>query len=492
MTIYRLIKLKKMHVHIYSLLLIMFVCLSKGKEGPKVAIVGAGIGGASSGYFLSQLMPGVKITVFEKGRIGGRLATEEVDGRKYESGGSIIHGANRYMVEYLNICGLNKKNTPEDGPFTLHRDEQVVFQEWGNSLLDKVRMVMRYGIWSLLKLDNFVTNLLTNFGNIYSKLNNGAAFLTVEELLNGMSPVSRKGKPSQEMMDLTKISLKDKLESLGIDGLLIEELVTVATRVNYGQMPDKLHAFVGAVGLAGVDGDLWAVEGGNERVVHCALEKSKAKVVKGKVGEIVKSEKSYEVKYTSDTDELATEQFDMVIIASALTSDKSGISVLPSTEEFGGSYHTTVASIIRGNLKLQDNITTTTNFFLSPTNYLVSLAKLSPVDFNPAKDNNISPVFKVFSKRPLIDTELSTLFSSIESVNVTSWLAYPSYTIDDDYGSFELFPGLYYTSRIEWAASAMEMSVIAARNVANLAVKHWEGVSGESSSKVDEVDRSEL
>ena len=32
-----------MHVHIYSLLLIIFVCLSEGKEGPKVAIVGAGI-----------------------------------------------------------------------------------------------------------------------------------------------------------------------------------------------------------------------------------------------------------------------------------------------------------------------------------------------------------------------------------------------------------------------------------------------------------------
>jgi hypothetical protein len=28
---------------------------------------------------------------------------------------------------------------------------------------------------------------------------------------------------------------------------------------------------------------------------------------------------------------------------------------------------------------------------------------------------------------------------------------------------------------MEWAASAMEMSVIAARNVANLAALHWEG-----------------
>ena len=91
------------------------------------------------------------------------------------------------------------------------------------------------------------------------------------------------------------------------------------------------------------------------------------------------------------------------------------------------------------------------------------------------------------------------------------WLAYPEYTLEDDLTSFVLAPGLYYTSRfvlqwmfccqqkedkiklfwiywagwtlavsnkgkdmnikvfrIEWAASAMEMSVLAASNVANL------------------------
>jgi len=477
------------------LLLTACVCVLGDKEGGvKVAIVGAGIGGASTGYFLSQLLPEVDITVFEKGRIGGRLATEEVDGRKYETGGSIIHGANRYMVQFLDICNLKKKNTPEETPFTLHRDDKIVFQEWGYSLVDKVRMVFRYGIWSLLKLDNFVSNLLNNFGNIYSKLDDGEAYSTVSELLDGMSPVSRKGKQSQEMMDLTKISLKDKLESLDISSLLIEELVTVATRVNYGQMPDKLHAFVGAVGLAGVDGDLWAVEGGNERVVHCALEKSKARIVKGGVQEVVKTNELYEIKYTTDNEVLATERYEMVIIASALTSDKSSISVLPSKQEFPGSYHTTVATIVRGNLILNENITTTTNFFLSPTNHLVSVAQLSPVDFNPSKDTNLSPVFKVFSKRPLTDSELSTMFSSIESVNVTNWLAYPSYTVKDDLSSFELLPGLFYTSRIEWAASAMEMSVLAAKNVANLAAKYWEGVKEVelTNTKVHKVVKEEL
>ena len=32
-------------------------------------------------------------------------------------------------------------------------------------------------------------------------------------------------------------------------------------------MPDSLHAFVGSVGLAGMDGSLWAVEGGNKYIL---------------------------------------------------------------------------------------------------------------------------------------------------------------------------------------------------------------------------------
>jgi len=475
-----------------QVIMLVFLCISScvlgQKPPPRVAIVGAGIGGASTGYFLSRLLPGVELTVFEMGKIGGRLATEEVEGRRYESGGSIIHSANRYMVEYLDLCGLKKKETPQDDPFTLHKDGKVVFQEWGFSLVDKVRMVWRYGIRSLMKLENFVANLLTNFGNIYSQLDSGVGFTSVEELLSGMSPVSRKGEKSREMVDLTRITLKDKLKSLGLDKVLIEELVTVATRVNYGQMPEKLHAFVGAVGLAGVDGDLWAVEGGNVKVVQCALDMSKAKVVKGEVKEVTSSAGGYQVKYSTDSSELEVEQFDLVVIASPLTSDKSGISVLPSSLVFPGSYHNTVATIVRGELIPQgigysDSSTTFTNFFLTPTNPLVSVAKLSPVDYNPVKDKDLPPVFKVFSTRPLSSTELSTMFSNIHSVNVTDWLAYPSYTITDDLSSFQLSPGLFYTSRIEWAASAMEMSVMAARNVANLAASYWEGGEGKSQSK---------
>lgn len=57
-----------------------------------------GVGGSSVAYHLSQEIPGASVTVFEKGRIGGRVTTLEVDGREYEVGGCIIHPANRDFI----------------------------------------------------------------------------------------------------------------------------------------------------------------------------------------------------------------------------------------------------------------------------------------------------------------------------------------------------------------------------------------------------------
>ena len=112
---------------------------------------------------------------------------------------------------------------------------------------------------------------------------------------------------------------------------------------------------------------------------------------------------------------------------------------------------------------------TTTNFYLSAESDLVSTSRLSPVDYDPTRDTELPPVYKLFSRREFTSAELDTMFTDITFTRSLPWLAYPSYSLNDDFSLFELMPGLYYQNRIEWAASAMEMSVIAARNVANLA-----------------------
>merc|ERR1719239_192656 len=254
---------------------------AENNEGrpPKVAVIGGGIGGTSVAYFLSQRLPGADVTVFEMGRVGGRLDTLDIAGRRYEVGGSIVHSANKLMVDYLDICNLTKKEGKGDegggnGAFSLIREGNVVWQESENFYINSLKMIWRYGLFSLLKLNRFVSNLLTSFASIYPRLEAGEAFPGVRQLLEGMGG---------DMEELTRVHIGQRLEEVGVARELIGELGTVASRVNYGQFPSTLHGFVGAVGLAGVDGNLWAVEGGNFRVAECALEKSGASLKKVRV-----------------------------------------------------------------------------------------------------------------------------------------------------------------------------------------------------------------
>lgn len=70
------------------------------------AIIGGGIGGTSTAYFLRELF-GLDATIdlYESDKIGGRLATIPLGNSKYESGGSVIHPKNKYMVDFVKQLG---------------------------------------------------------------------------------------------------------------------------------------------------------------------------------------------------------------------------------------------------------------------------------------------------------------------------------------------------------------------------------------------------
>jgi len=458
---------------------LLFVELIGGEKN--VAIIGGGIGGTSAAFFLRQKISNkANIELIDdKEGLGGRVATVHVPSvrRDYEIGGSIIHSSNKLMTDFLGICDMKKKASPPDAPFTLHKDGEIVFQEWGYPLLDKVRMGLRYGVESAMKLEYFVDNLLKSFSNIYDELDKpDTYFETVEEMLKAMSPVSRTGDSSDEMMDLTKVTLAEKLLSLGVDPLLVDELVTVATRVNYGQMPDSLHAFVGSVGLAGTGGSLWAVEGGNKKIASCNMRNARASGYRGTATQISRKKEGFSVRIEFEAAAPVTKDYDAVIIAAPLTSDLGAIKLPADVEpNFPGHYHKTVATVVQGELIPSavgfkaDSSFTTTNFYLSPTSDIVSIAKLTPVDYKPGEDDDLPSVYKIFSKRKFSESELNEMFTDINFTHTVPWLAYPHYSTKDDFSSFELAPGLYYLNRMEWAASAMEMSAISAKNVAKMA-----------------------
>ena len=141
--------MKNWMMHLVLSAMVMLATSAKAeKRSPKVAVIGGGIGGTSVAYFLSQTLPGSDVTVLEMGRVGGRLDTVDIAGRRYEVGGSIIHSANKLMVDYLEICNLTKKEGKGDegggnGAFSLIKDGNVVWQESENFYINSLRMIWR-------------------------------------------------------------------------------------------------------------------------------------------------------------------------------------------------------------------------------------------------------------------------------------------------------------------------------------------------------------
>lgn len=208
----------------------------------------------------------------------------------------------------------------------------------------------------------------------------------------------------------------------------------------------------------------------------------------------------YEVSYVGQSGS-AHSLYDIVVIATPLHQGKSDIAFSgfsPSVpSHYPGRYHQTVSTLVHGTLNtsylgstqppseftVSDVLTTD-----SKGAAISSLSSLDPVHVPqgyrrpPASRPN---VWKVFSQQPLSQEQLRDMFLSWDSVSETRWLAYPSYRPPHRRTPpFILHERLYYLNAVEWAASAMEMSAISARNVALLAHHRWH----RQAAKIDQED----
>ena len=238
--------------------------------------------------------------------------------------------------------------------------------------------------------------------------------------------------------------------------------------------------------MAGVQPGLWSVHGGNNQIPEKLIEKSGAKLYQEEVVRVslLSDSSVYEVETKQ-----RVQLYDIVILACPLVAGLSEIKFenFPKPiSVFSGRYHQTVATFVKGKVNASyfgfksESQLPSALFLSNPDLTFNSLGKQEPVNF---KKNDPTPrgnrVWKIFSKKPQTDTDLSLLFTEIDEVQAVDWLAYPHYKSRSESSlTFELYTGLYHVNSIEWAASAVEMSVLAARNVALLARHRWFEDSG--------------
>ncbi|XP_042696195.1 prenylcysteine oxidase 1 isoform X2 [Chrysemys picta bellii] len=434
-------------------LLLLLASLWRGAPGAselryppgKIAVIGAGIGGTSAAYFLRQKFgKEVQIDVFERGMVGGRLATINVEGKDYEAGGSIIHPLNLHMKHFVKELGLS---VPENrhGLLGIYNGDEFVFEESSWYIINILKLLWHYG-FNPLRMNMWVEDILDKFMRIYRYQSHDYSFSSTEGLLHALG--------GNDFIQMLNRTIDETMQKAGFSQKFIYEVVTPIMRINYGQ-------------------------GAN---------------INGFVGSTVKL---YEVSYNSASGS-ATDMYDIVLIATPLNRKMSNITFRnfnPPLAQFSDHYHEMVATFVHGRINasffgykdpsrfhLADIVTTE-----NPNLFINSIGVVSPVQntHEEVKQPMGPAVWKVFSKEPLTKEQMNLLFSSYDSVKEKKWLAYPHYSLPKKCPPIILHDRIYYLNGIEWAASAMEMSAVAAKNAALLSYHRWYG-------NVDMIDQEDL
>jgi len=261
------------------------------------------------------------------------------------------------------------------------------------------------------------------------------------------------------------------LDSIGMDKRWTRELVEAATRVNYAQNVDEIHALSGLVSMAATGAS--SVKGGNYQVFEQFVDRSRAKLhLNTTVTAIERSQNHWVV-----TTQKGSKSYDSVIIASPL--ETSHIEIRPELDAMEHSVNY---------VKLQVTLATTTSstynasYFHDPatprtilTSAAGARAGLKAPAFNSVnylrrlKEDSDEWVVKIFSSSRLSREWLEEVFNgSIGWVYRKEWLAYPSMKSRTEFPSVRLADGLYYVNAFEPFMSTMETETIASRNIVDL------------------------
>ncbi|CAM9321856.1 unnamed protein product [Lampetra planeri] len=239
---------------------------------------------------------------------------------------------------------------------------------------------------------------------IYQYQQYGYSFSSVEKLLHAMG--------GDSFLKLVNQTLEETMMAEGFSQIFLNDIVAPITRVNYGQSV-RINGFVGA------------------------------------------ATSFYELNYVGDTGS-AHSLYDIVVIATPLHQGKSDISFSgfspPIPSQYPGRYHQTVSTLVHGLLNMS---------YLGSTEP-ASEFTVSDILTTDSKGNVIDSLSSI--DPPLSQEQLRRMFISWDAVSETPWLAYPAYRPPHRRTPpFILHNRLYYLNAVEWAASAMEMSVISAR-----------------------------
>lgn len=409
------------------------------------------------------------------------MATITIANHTFEAGASILHPKNYHASNYTKSLGLKKKVSDEDDGcefLGIWDGNQFVFQtfslDWGFdfvnkivSLVNSVKLFWRYG-FSLLKMQSFVESMLGNFLKYYESFATRPVFNSVEDMLKWSG-----------LYNLTRRTLEEELIDAGLSPLLIKELVTVITRINYGQSA-RMSGLAGAVSLAGSGGGLWAVEGGNWQMAAGLLNSSDVELhLNEEIESVSHLGTHYELNSTKGN------SYACLVTVFAAPLDEQNVRFDPPISIPKRNMQHTHTTFVRGllnpayfGLKRIGDIPDLVGTLEDPNIPFSCISVLK-------KHDKEDMTYKIFSREPLDDALLDQLFSIRKETIQIDWAAYPHCVAPETFAPFILDDShLYYVNAFENAASAMETGAVSGENIARLILSR---LSAETKSRLSDV-----
>ncbi|OCK78630.1 prenylcysteine oxidase 1 [Lepidopterella palustris CBS 459.81] len=495
----------------------------------RVAIIGAGAGGSSAAYYLSQNAHnlGIKanITVFERSPyVGGRSTTVHVWDDPHlpiELGASIFVKVNKVIVSAVETFNLSidssadrlgPENAPELGIWNGY--EFVLRTTAGNGWWDTAKLLWRYGL-APIKTNNLMKATTEKFFKMYDEPHFPFHSLTKVAYDLGLTAV-------------TAATGEQYLQENGIGALFANEVIQASTRVNYAQNIPLIHGLETMVCMA-TDGAM-AVAGGNWQIFDEMLRAAKADVRLNTTVSSLSRQKDGSYILGSKSPELssiAEDTFDAVILTAPYQFSGIGISPLPkhipnkipyvqlhvtlfasphklSPLAFGLDAGTLVPRFVLTTLAPDEHYGNDPNGVGKPGFFSISIVGggLNPSD--SAKDRP-EYIYKIFSPRRINSSFLSNILGVAApadeedelSMDEVSWVyrkVWNSYPYEYPRVTFEeikLDEGLWYTSGIESFISTMETSALMGMNVARMVADEWAGEKENAAEKVAVVQEEE-
>ncbi|KAJ2890029.1 hypothetical protein IWW38_004357 [Coemansia aciculifera] len=507
----------------------VYVCaLAAASSARRIAVVGAGAAGASAAYFAQAelqergLEP-AEIHIFERSdRVGGRAHSGSVvynnQTLHFEQGASMFIGKNKHLLDLatkfnLSLCShpctfghTNDIDMEANGASSLGAygvweptDNRWVVRMGSGAFIDAVRMLWRYrGTGDLGYVRRRTKAAVDEFMQSYDDFNNHTAgiFSTWDEYLED--------KPLLRMSLYYRAAEFYQSDSERIRRRFLDEVVSLATRVNYMQDVDRISAIGAHISMAAESDTAYSIAGGNWQIFANMIASAPAHLhLNTTVREIRRSSEDsngpYTVSVLSSSGDEVTEYFDLVIVAAPLplanirVLDDQYASVVAA--EYVHMYVTFAIGVLRDDLfpagRDLPRLIVTPYRTTEPFNCLSILACLAQNSIQKCRDGPV--LVKVFSHAPL---DLSRVFASVDWHREQQWHSYPrleprnaGYADVDDDGDeptrFHLSrkppppivldrdgpaAGVYYINGMETLFSTMESQTVAARHVVRLAL----------------------